>query len=40
MRFNTIFPKEKIAKGLFKDYDKIIQEQQIQKSSKRKGGKK
>ncbi|MBD9149552.1 MAG: hypothetical protein EGQ14_01815 [Spirochaetia bacterium] len=40
MRFNTIFPKEKIAKGLFKDYDKIIQEQQTQKSSKRKGGKK
>lgn len=40
MRFNTIFPKEKIAKGLFKDYDKIIQEQQAQKSSKRKGGKK
>lgn len=40
MRFNTIFPKEKIAKGLFKDYDKIIQEQQAKKSSKRKGGKK
>lgn len=24
MKFNTIFPKEKIAKSLFKDYDKIM----------------
>ena len=24
IRFNTIFPKEKIAKSLFKDYDKIM----------------
>ena len=26
IRFNTIFPKEKIAKSLFKDYDKIMKE--------------
>ncbi len=27
-RFNTIFPKEKIAKSLFKDYDKIMKEKE------------
>lgn len=32
MRFNTIFPNEKIAKSLFKDYDKIIEQQSAQKS--------
>lgn len=28
LRFNTVFPKEKIAKSLFKDYDKIVKAQQ------------
>lgn len=28
MKFNTIFPKEKIAKSLFKDYDKIMKERE------------
>ncbi len=28
LRFNTIFPKEKIAKSLFKDYDEIVKKQQ------------
>ncbi len=32
LRFNTIFPKEKIAKSLFKDYDKIIKQQAEQKA--------
>lgn len=28
LRFNTVFPKEKVAKSIFKDYDKLIQQQQ------------
>lgn len=27
MKFNTIFPKEKIAKSMFKDYDRLIAQQ-------------
>ncbi len=35
MRFNTIFPKEKIAKSLFKDYDKIMEEQKAAKQAQK-----
>ncbi len=35
LRFNTIFPKEKIAKSLFKDYDKIIKEQKAAAQAKK-----
>lgn len=42
MKFNTIFPKEKIAKTLFKDYDKIVAEKRAKSKSNAKeqaGGK-
>ena len=32
LRFNTVFPKEKIAKSIFKDYDQIMQQQAAQKA--------
>jgi len=32
MRFNTAFPKEKIAKSLFKDYDRIMAQRQKDKA--------
>ena len=38
LKFNTIFPKEKIAKNLFKDYDKLVKEMQEEEAAK-KGGK-
>ena len=28
MQFNTVFPKEKVAKSIFKDYDKLVEQQQ------------
>lgn len=34
MKFNTIFPKEKIAKSLFKDYDKIIAKKRAESAAK------
>lgn len=37
LRFNTIFPKEKIAKSLFKDYDKIMQAQKEAKAAQKTG---
>ncbi len=36
IRFNTIFPKEKIAKSLFKDYDKIMKEMKEAEQAKKK----
>jgi hypothetical protein len=39
LRFNTIFPKEKIAKSLFKDYDKLVQEMQEEEAAANKEGK-
>ena len=36
LRFNTIFPKEKIAKSLFKDYDKIMKEKAAAEKSQNK----
>lgn len=32
MRFNTIFPKEKIASSMFKDYDKIMEQRKAQQN--------
>ncbi len=39
LKFNTIFPKEKIAKSMFKDYDKLVKEMQGNKAESKKGGK-
>lgn len=41
MKFNTIFPKEKIAKKLFKDYDSLIsaRKQKLGAGSSTEGGK-
>ncbi len=40
MKFNTIFPKEKIAKKLFKDYDALIAARQQKKTSGQSSGEK
>ncbi len=37
LKFNTIFPKEKIAKSLFKDYDKIMKAREVQKQAEKEG---
>jgi len=37
MKFNTAFPKEKIAKSLFKDYDELIKKQQEQDAAAKTG---
>ncbi len=34
LRFNTVFPKEKIAKSIFKDYDKIMQQRAAEAKAK------
>ncbi|MBR4682324.1 MAG: hypothetical protein IKP06_03360 [Elusimicrobiaceae bacterium] len=43
LKFNTAFPKEKIAKKLFKDYDKLVSPDKVKATSsgksKKKGGK-
>ena len=39
LRFNTVFPKEKIAKSLFKDYDKLMKKQKAAADKTQKGGK-
>ncbi|MGN0017250.1 MAG: hypothetical protein ACI37O_07940 [Candidatus Avelusimicrobium sp.] len=38
MKFNTIFPKEKIAKKLFKDYDKIMAQKRAKPEAKKQAG--
>lgn len=38
MKFNTIFPKEKIAKKLFKDYDKIMAQKRAKSEAKKQAG--
>ena len=38
MKFNTIFPKEKIAKKLFKDYDKIMAQKHAKPEAKTQAG--
>lgn len=38
MKFNTIFPKEKIAKKLFKDYDKIMAQKHAKPEAKTRAG--
>ena len=40
MKFNTIFPKEKIAKKLFKDYDKIMAQKRAKSEAKKQAGEK
>ncbi len=40
MKFNTIFPKEKIAKKLFKDYDKIMAQKKAKPDAKKQAGRK
>ena len=37
LRFNTVFPKEKVAKSIFKDYDKLIQQQQAAQAAAEEG---
>lgn len=37
MKFNTAFPKEKIAKSLFKDYDELIKKQQEKEAAAKAG---
>lgn len=36
LKLNTIFPKEKVAKQLFKDYDQLVAEQHKEKAAKKK----
>ena len=36
IKLNTVFPKEKIAKSMFKDYDQLVAEHRKEKSAKRK----
>lgn len=38
MKFNTIFPKEKIAKKLFKDYDKIMAQKRAKSDAQKQAG--
>lgn len=40
IKFNTIFPKEKIAKKMFKDYDKIMAEKRAQQKAQQQKAKK
>lgn len=40
MKFNTIFPKEKIAKKLFKDYDKIMAQKRAESKAGKPAGRK
>lgn len=40
MKFNTIFPKEKIAKKLFKDYDKIVAQKRAKQKAEKEAGRK
>ncbi len=35
MKFNTIFPKEKVAKSLFKDYDQIMAKKRAESAAKK-----
>lgn len=35
MKFNTIFPKEKIAKSMFKDYDKIMAQKRAESAAEK-----
>lgn len=39
LQFNTIFPKEKIAKSIVKDYDKLMKERKEKEKKNAKGGK-
>ncbi len=36
LKLNTIFPKEKVARKLFKDYDQLVAEQNKERAAKRK----
>ena len=38
MKFNTIFPKEKIAKQLFKDYDTIMAQKRAKPEAEKQAG--
>lgn len=38
MKFNTIFPKEKIAKQLFKDYDQIMAQKRAKPEAEKQAG--
>lgn len=37
MKINTVFPKEKVGKSIFKDYDKLVAEQKAKESGKTEG---